>query len=196
MYERFGRRLSSDGYVVGAFEASEAAEAAAWLREQEAVPRVLAGSDAGAAAALRLAATGIDVDGVVIAGLPVGAAEKEQTDAAARTACPIHLGVLADDSSRARTTAEPVAVPDAAALASIRVPVLAVHGGADPVAPFAAARAAFAAVPTIELVETVGGLHDAFNDQSHRSVAAHIVLWLERLRGAGVETPIARTVAL
>jgi hypothetical protein len=75
------------------------------------------------------------------------------------------------------------------------VPVLAIHGGADAIAPFARAREVLASVPEIELVETVDGLHDALNDQSHRSVAARIVLWLERLRGAGVRHPLVRDVA-
>ena len=58
----------------------------------------------------------------------------------------------------------------------------------DPAAP------TLTAVPAVEVVETVDGLHDAFNDQSHRSVAATIVLWLERLRAGDISRPIVRAV--
>ncbi len=207
VYERFGRRLAADGYVVGVFEAREAPHAAAWLAERQAVPRVLAGSDRGAAAVLALAAhsdpTGGDgIEGVIIAGLPVGDRDDAGADASERTACPVHLGVLAGADAR-RSDAETatvspsahVSVPDAAALASLKVPVLAIHGGADVIAPADKALAALATVPTLEFVETVGGLHDALNDQSHRSVAATVVLWLERLRAGDVTTPIVREVA-
>ena len=216
VYERFGHRIAADGYVVGVFETGEARDAAAWLAGQEATPRVLAGSDRGAAAALVLAAShgdGADgltapglVDGVIIAGLPVGDRDDADADVSERTVCPVHLGVLAGADARradavtsteAPTTgsAPDVAgqtLPNATALATLPVPVLAVHGGADAIAPLDAARAVLASVPALEFVETVGGLHDALNDQSHRSVAATIVLWLERLRAGDVSAPIVR----
>jgi alpha-beta hydrolase superfamily lysophospholipase len=198
VYERFGRRLAADGYVVAVFETAAGEDARTWLVRHEIGPRVLAGSDRGAAAALALAAGAADgdaIDGIVVAALPVGDADDASADPAQRTACPVHLGVLAGADAASPAVAAQIAVPDAAALAALTVPVLAVHGGADPLAPFAAARAALAAVPVLELVETVGGLHDALNDQSHRSVAATVVLWLERLRADGVATPIVRQVA-
>lgn len=191
VYERFGRRISVDGYVVGVFETAHATDAAGWLAGAENAPRVLVGSDRGAAAVLALAASA-EVDGLIVAGVPV--ASGAEADAAQRTACPVHLGVLGGDDARATAPAPEVDVPEPAALAAITVPVLAIHGGADPVAPFATARDTLAVIPALELVETVDGLHDALNDQTHRSVAATVVLWLERLRGAGVHTPIVRTV--
>lgn len=192
VYARFGRRLSADGYSVAVFEAAEGADAAAWLAASDISPRVLVGSDRGAAVVLALAAVG-GVDGVVVAGLPVDASASAADDAA-RTSCPVHLGVLATPEARAAAPAPEVPVPDAAALRALRVPVLAIHGGADPIAPLEVAHERLAAVPALELVETVDGLHDALNDQSHRSVAARIVLWLERLRGAGVDVPVIREV--
>lgn len=196
VYERFGRRLAVDGYVVGVFETADAADAAAWLGAGEQEPRILVGSDRGAASALALAASGTaPLHGVIVAGTPTGGdIDDTSVDASARTACPVHLGVLSGADARATSTAPAVLVPDADALRGIRVPVLAIHGGADTVAPFDAARAALAPIPTLELVETVGGLHDALNDQSHRSVGATVVLWLERLRGAGVDAAIVREV--
>src|SRR5690606_18320030 len=73
VYERFGRRLSMDGYTVGVFEA-DADAAASWLATADA-PRVLAGSDTGAAAVLRVLAQGAQADAAVIAGTPVDVAE-------------------------------------------------------------------------------------------------------------------------
>lgn len=188
VYERFGRRLSFDGYTVAVFE-GDAETATEWLSEAADTPRVLVGSDAGASAVLRLAAQGATVDAVVVAGTLVDA-ELELPSAEERTACPLHLGVLAAETSTDVTAAEPLPAP--ADLAAIEVPVLAVHGGADTVSPLADVLDALRAVPDLEIVETVDGLHDALNDQSHRSVAASLVQWLERLRTGDAHTAIVR----
>ncbi len=186
VYERFGRRIAVDGYVVGVFETADATDAAGWLAAQETSPRVLVGSDAGAAAVLTLLAERSPVDGAIVAGTPVGdrAAAVEE-----RSACPVHLGVLEGADARTARTAE-VSLPEAAFLEGAKVPVLAVHGGADPVAPFDDAAAYLEHLPQIEVIETVGGLHDALNDTSHRSVAARVILWLEALRGGGPQTRV------
>lgn len=189
VYERFGRRLSSDGYTVAVF-AEDADAAVSWLSAATDTPRVLIGSDAGAAAVLRLVAQGAAVDAAVVAGTLVDA-ELELPSAAERTACPLHLGVLtAEASTDGVAAAEPLPAP--ADLAAIEVPVLAVHGGADAVSPLADVIEALRAVPDLEILETVDGLHDALNDQSHRSVAAALVQWLERLRGGDVHAAIVR----
>src|SRR5690606_4623183 len=112
----FGRRLSTDGYTVGVFEA-DADAAAAWLDTVDA-PRVLAGSDSGAASVLRVLTQGATADAAIIAGTPIDAeadAVAAQPTDAERTACPLHLGVLGDQSARTTAVAaEPV--PDAADL--------------------------------------------------------------------------------
>lgn len=190
VYERFGRRLSSDGYVVGVFE-GDAPAAAAWLEEAPDSPRVLVGSDAGASAVLRLVAEGARVEAAIVAGTLVDA-ELDLPSAEERTACPLHLGVLASEASTdGFGAAEPLPAP--ADLAAIEVPVLAVHGGADTVSALPQVIHALRTVPDLEVVETVDGLHDALNDQSHRSVAAALVQWLERLRGGDVHAPIILT---
>lgn len=190
VYERFGRRLSADGYTVAVFEA-DAEVAASWLAGVEDVPTVLVGSDTGAAAVLRVLSQGETPDGAIIAGIPVEVDGAGQPTDEERTACPVHLGVLGTAESRtARVTVEQVpAAPD---LAAIAVPVLAFHGSADTVSPIAEAGQLLGAVPDLELIETVDGLHDALNDQSHRSVAASVVLWLERLRSGDVHAPVVR----
>jgi alpha-beta hydrolase superfamily lysophospholipase len=136
---------------------------------------------------------GETADGAIIAGTPVDVdvhSAAQPTDAE-RTACPIHLGVLGSAESRTATVAV-AQVPASADLAAIAVPVLAFHGSADTVSPISEAGALLSAVPDIELIETVDGLHDALNDQSHRSVAASVVLWLERLRSGDVHAPVVR----
>lgn len=191
VYERFGRRLSTDGYTVGVFE-EDVEAATGWLAASADGPRVLVGSDAGASAVLRELTQGAAVDAAIVAGLLVDAKGALPADEE-RTACPLHLGVLASEASGSpRQEAEPL--PASADLAAIAVPILAVHGGDDPVSPFAEAAAVLRTLPDVELVETVAGLHDALNDQSHRSVAASIVLWLERLRGGDVHVPVVRDV--
>ena len=190
VYERFGRRLSSDGYVVAVFD-EDAESASDWLSTVGDLPRVLIGADAAAAAVLRLGAQGSPTEAAVVVGTLVDA-ESALPSAEERTACPLHLGVLATEaSSEPLTVAEPLPAP--ADLAAIEVPVLAIHGGADSVSPLAQVIAALRTVPDLVVVETVDGLHDALNDHSHRSVAASLVQWLERLRGGDAHAPIVRT---
>lgn len=202
VYARFGARLSADGYAVGVFGAG--ADAAAWLAAQPGAPRVLVGSDAGATAVLHALARDDVADAAIVAGLPVGSGRTPSD--AERTACPLHLRVLsgqgdAEQGDAGQGTATGPESGDAAVedpvadYAAISVPVLAFHGSADPVAPVGDAHAALASVPDLEFVETVEGLHDALNDASHRSVAATIVLWLERLRAGDVHAPIVRSFA-
>ena len=62
------------------------------------------------------------------------------------------------------------------------VPVLGLHGTDDPVSPLAAIRARYATAASAELVSIAGGRHDALNDLAHRTVAATVVIFLERLR--------------
>jgi pimeloyl-ACP methyl ester carboxylesterase len=65
-------------------------------------------------------------------------------------------------------------------------PALVLHGEADPVSPVGAARALLRwLLPDGELYIVHSGRHDVLNDASHRSVAAHVVLFLERLRNGG-----------
>jgi alpha-beta hydrolase superfamily lysophospholipase len=220
VYERFGRRLSSDAYRVHAV--ANPVEDAALAEEQVRSlldgpkPVVLAGSDTGALFAIGLVAPGRlpGADALVLAGLPTvtappeadipadGGADAGQSAAAgssweaeleARTACPTHRGRLAGPILRRGALYEPV--PDGwldlAGLKAVTVPVLGVHGAADPVSPLAAAREKYAAAPHAELVSITGGRHDAFNDITHRTAAATIILFLERLRLGTDLPPIA-----
>jgi alpha-beta hydrolase superfamily lysophospholipase len=200
-YERFGRRIAADGYRVHAVTdpTQDAALTLAQVTDQLAgpqvpAPRVLAGSDTGALFAAGLAASGQvpGLDALVLAGLPAegpGTGRGTWDDELdTRTACPAHRARLAAVGVRrgALYEAVPPGWAEQADLGAVTQPVLAIHGADDPVSPLAAARARYAAGPA-ELVAVAGGRHDVLNDVTHRTVAATIILFLERLRlGAGL----------
>lgn len=204
LYERFGRRIASDGYRVHvvADPVADAALATSLVLGQLAGPRpwVLTGSDTGALFAAGLVASGrvADVDALVLGGLPVPDGDASAAASAVpswddeldtRTACPAHRARLAGPALRRGALYQPVPAGWAslADLSRIAQPILGIHGAADPVSPLAAARAQYAAAPRAELVSVTDGRHDALNDITHRTVAAAIVLFLERLRlGAGL----------
>jgi pimeloyl-ACP methyl ester carboxylesterase len=211
VYERFGRRLAADAYRVHVLTApSESADETG--RQLDALlgaadpgtPRVVVGSDGGAAYAAHLAATSglAGVTALILAGLPVAptAAPTRGWDdeLEARTSCPTHRARIsqAGVSRAALFTDLPAAWYDAADPGRITLPVLGVHGRDDSVSPLAAARSWYAAVPRAELVTIAGGRHDALNDQTHRTVAASVVLFLERLRADRGLAPIAVTEPL
>ncbi|MEU7816359.1 lysophospholipase [Pseudonocardia sp. NPDC049154] len=196
IYARLGRRLSADGYRVlvvpepttDSEQTTERVRAVLADAGSGPHPRVLVGSDTGALFAAALVADGLPgVDALVLAGLPVASTEgpagwAEELDA--RTACPVHLGVLDGAAVRRGALAEPVpaawirtAIPE-----RIEIPVLGLHGTADPLGTVDTVRDWYARLGEAELVAIVGGRHDALNDQSHRTAAATVVLFLERLR--------------
>ncbi|GJF34534.1 hypothetical protein KNE206_72340 [Kitasatospora sp. NE20-6] len=212
VYGRFGRRLAYDGYRVQALADVGALADAARLAEQVDTAReaggpvVLAGSDTGALLALAASAGAARPDGVLLVGAPAtlpagGTAEERpvwQDELTARTACPVHRGLLAADPDfRPGRLGVPVPAELAAAVeaAAPDLPVLVLHGLADPVAPPAAARRLAARLKRAELVLVTDGLHDVLNDAAHRSVAAQIVQWLERLRADRTALPHLLTVS-
>jgi alpha-beta hydrolase superfamily lysophospholipase len=214
LYERFGRRLSADAYRVrlvtdpAADAAAARAQVAAHLADPAATaPAILVGSDTGALFAIILAASGDfpGLGGLVLAGLPApdheaggaaasdaGAGPSWDQELDARTFCPTHRGRLSASALRRGALYEPVPAGwnDQADLTAVPVPVLGVHGGDDPLSPLAGARARYATARSPELVSISGGRHDALNDQDHRTVAATVVQFLERLRRPG-GAPIA-----
>jgi pimeloyl-ACP methyl ester carboxylesterase len=206
VYERFGRRLASDAYRVHAVAAPS--DAAGRTREQldrliaaadPAKPLVLVGSDAGAAYAAHLAASPATtrISALILAGLPTRSAAATargwDDELDARSSCPTHRARISAAGVRPAElfTDLPAHWFDAGAPGRITVPVLGIHGRADTVSPLEDALAWYAAVPRAELISIAGAPHDALNDQTHRSVAASIVLFLERLRAGGDLTPIA-----
>ncbi len=213
LYERLGRRLAGDAYRVRVVPdpttdtASVRAQVTDYLSDPGSpAPRVLVGSDTGALFAVILAVSGgfPSVDAVVLAGLPPtaqptaaararagGDAWVEELDT--RTFCSAHRARLSALALRRGALYEPV--PDGwaeqADLAAVTVPVLGVHGSDDPVSPLASVRGRYAAAGSAELISIAGGRHDALNDQDHRSAAAVVVLFLERIRRDAGAAPIA-----
>ncbi|MFD4602672.1 alpha/beta hydrolase [Streptomyces sp. NPDC058464] len=190
VYERFGRRLAFDAYRVRALGDPAADPAvldeAAKLLADESLPgpKVLVGADTGARYAVELAAgPASGADALILAGLPTGpwAAGGWETEIEARTACPTHQARLTGDPAFRRGALDITPDLPELRLDRVRVPVLALHGKDDRVSPVTAARAAYADSP-VHLVEFTGGRHDVLNDALHRTAAATVVLFLERLR--------------
>jgi pimeloyl-ACP methyl ester carboxylesterase len=185
------------------------------ITAQAVAPVVLVGSDTGALHALALVTEGkADVEGLVLAATPGprhaavpaagiltashAAADDWERELAARTTCPTHRGRLTEDAAfRRGSLFEPV--PDRLAsllaldeseYAEIGAATLVLHGGADPIAPAEQARSLAARLPHAEFATVPTAPHDVLNDSTHRSVAALIVQWLERLRGGPARTRI------
>lgn len=193
VYERFGRRLAFDAYRVRALDDPTAdpsvLDEAAKLLADESLPgpKVLVGSDTGARYAVQLAADQTaGVDALILAGLPTTpwTPGSWEVEVEARTACPTHQGRLAGDPDfRRGALAENPELP-ALRLDQVGVPVLALHGTDDTVSPLEAALEAYSGTDgtDLRLVTFDGGRHDVLNDALHRTAAATVVLFLERLR--------------
>lgn len=197
VYERFGRRLAFDAYRVRALgdataDPSVLDEAAKLLADESLPgPKVLVGSDTGALHAARLAVEqAADVDALIVAGLPTSpwTSGSWEAEVEARTACPTHQGRLTNDPDFRRAALDAAPELPALRLDRVRVPVLALHGQDDRVSPVDEALHAYAGVRTVLFR---GGRHDVLNDALHRTVAATVVLFLERLRLSPELPPIA-----
>ena len=203
VYERFGRRISADAWrvrvVAGAHEDVAAARGRVRALLADAslpAPHVIVGSDVGAALALQLAAEGVEsLDAVILAGLPTSSAHRASgEEQELRSACPMHRRTL-DDESLITPGALDLPIPDELLgidPTGIAVPLLVVHGEADPVVSLDDVVRFTQTLGDAEVVSVAGGLHDILNDLSHRSVAATVVLFLERLKAG---TQIVRPVA-
>jgi pimeloyl-ACP methyl ester carboxylesterase len=137
------------------------------------------------------------VDALVLAGLPAASqappAGSWEEELDARTSCPAHRARLTSPVLRRGALYEPVPAgwPEHADLDGLRLPILGIHGGDDPISPLEQVRGRYAGAPRAELVSITAGRHDVLNDQSHRTVAATVVLFLERIRQEAGPRPIA-----
>lgn len=207
VYERFGLRLAFDAYAVHALDVSaddslETVSALVASIAAEAVgPVVLAGSDTGALQALRVAASGdLALGGLILSGLPSADLEASgigwEQELEIRTACPTHRARLSDDAEFERGALSSAVRSDLAAVLadssvdSVGVPVLVLHGDEDPIAPVSAASDVAARLPLAELAVARTSAHDVLNDAIHRTIAAHVVQWLERLRTGSPGSPL------
>jgi len=198
VYTRFARRLSADAYRVRVVRdvtddpKASTVTVRALIAESEIEPVVLIGSDAGSVLALDIASDARSgVAAVVSAGLPSahGLLADAQTQLDARSACPVHRRVLedalaVDPLALARDLPRELRLPSPA---SVRVPVLAIHGSIDSIASISEVQSYYRQLSQARVAVVNDGRHDILNDVSHRSVAATIVLFLEEIR-AGVPT--------
>ena len=213
LYRRFGARIAADGYRVRVLPDPSAdldeatARLKAALTDAETVaPRVLAGVDTGALAALRVAASSpAPIDALILVGLPDpdqhtdAWLESWEDEVEYRASCPTHRGLIADETLVERGALrsdripqelrEPVDLPGLTDL-----PVLGLHGDDDVISPFEAVRAHYAALPEAQVVLVGHGRHDVLNSASHRSVAARVVQFLESLRAEVDAPPILQEV--
>ena len=211
VYRRLGCRLAADGYTVAVAERPSAAagaagdvvELAALFEAHPGGARVLLGVDTGALRAWALAAGAATegLDALVLAGLPLadqhsdhprtghpGTELTREAELAARTACPVHRALLADDPHFGwGELARPAPAPPTAPPPTL--PTLLLHGETDPIAPVEPVRALAAAHPHVSLAVVKDGLHDVLNDQFHRSAAARLVLFLEEVGKGAVVLP-------
>lgn len=214
VYERFGKRLAADGYTVSALPVTAGLDAEAALPRaralagyEPAAPLVLVGSDTGALLALQTAAAAdpeLPVEGVVLAGTaptaPVPekeagpAADQEDGDwhaeLSARTSCPAHRNRITHDDAFVRGQLKAPVPSHLLVTALPALPVLLLHGDADPVTPVEQARALADRLPGATLGVLHEGVHDVLNDITHRTTAAAVVQWLERLRSDRAMTPL------
>ncbi|WP_306207611.1 alpha/beta hydrolase [Actinoplanes sp. RD1] len=213
VYARFGRRLAADAYRVRVLpdvtsDLAASVAAAEKLLLSEEAPHVVVGSDTGALFALALAARGTPgLDGLVLAGLPVprqapalgidlGGHEASpqawsEADIEARTACPNHQRVL---SGAGALSSAPIPTELTGNVGPVALPVLGLHGSADLISPLGRARGHYPAGPVAALTVIEGGRHDILNDVTHRTVAALVVQFLERLR-LGTDLPAIAVAA-
>ncbi|WP_040796282.1 alpha/beta hydrolase [Nocardia higoensis] len=197
VYNRFGSRLAADAYRVTVVDTADTAELISRVEELAkdpwaVAPLVLVGSDIGALRALAAASTDGLVDAVVVAGVPVDQQVPTadwDSEILARTGCPTHQGVLRSVGAQSYASLPEAITAADLAPAAPAVPVLALHGGTDTISPVDRALEYYRALPnaTVHVVED--GRHDVLNDATHRSVAATVVLFLERLR-LGADLPV------
>jgi alpha-beta hydrolase superfamily lysophospholipase len=201
VYRRFGERIAADAFRVHV-TADPTVDGEGVRGEIEALvapddtprPVVIAGSDTGALFAVGLVASGqfAEVDGLILAGLPqsaepVGAAGSWDDELEARTTCPTHRRRISDDIVAPGALYAPIDADlfEGADLSAVTVPVLGLHGADDPISPPATVRGRYDDAAQVELVTVAGARHDVLNNRTHRTVAATVILWLERLKVSG-----------
>ncbi|WP_433384540.1 alpha/beta hydrolase [Actinoplanes sp. CA-142083] len=203
-YVRFARRIAADGYrvrvlpdVTADLGASFAAAEKLLVDDALPGPKVIAGSDTGALFGLALAARKApSLDALVVAGLPVARPGGVnllgwEAEVEARTACPNHQRLLGEGAATPGTLfAAPIPIVLIGHAGNVSLPTLGLHGDADTISPLDEARPHYPGT----LVTITGGRHDVLNDVSHRTVAATVVLFLERLR-LGADLPVIATIA-
>lgn len=197
-YQRFGKRIASENWKVRlvALDLDDAERSRTVVEKLLAdetlpTPKALVGVDAGATWVSRIA-DAVGADAAVIAGAATPDSSLVDDWAAeldARSACPVHRGVLDADASFARGALNQALPAEWADAVLPALPTLVIHGDADPVSELSRAVAPYAAAENAVVKVVHGGRHDVLNDATHRAVAATLVLFLESLR-LGRDLPV------
>ena len=179
VYTRFATRISADAYRVVVISAADYTTPGARSEIDELInstdvvePSVLVGSDVGAPPPSSSATRTLNIDAVITAGLAIaGAVPIGDRDAEieARTACPVHRGVLGRATHGTLSTAVGSIALARPAPSGINVPVLAIHGATDAISPLEAAFAFYRHSGVAEVTVVDAGRHDILNDVTHRS---------------------------
>ncbi|WP_114423944.1 alpha/beta hydrolase [Nocardioides houyundeii] len=193
-YQRFGRRIAAESWKVRLValdlddtEGSRTVLEKLVADESLPAPKVLLGADTGASWVGRVA-DDVHADAAIIAGAASAASASSAgvddwaAELDARSACPVHRGVLEGDSSFERGALNLPLPCEWEAPVVPTQPTLVLHGDADTVTALDEAVAPYAGVPHAVVKVVHGGRHDVLNDATHRAVAATIVLFLESLR--------------
>ena len=209
LYERLGDRLSYDGYDVvvadlpaldeidGTWIDDVTAPDAIAQRQADGGRLTLVGSDSGAVIAALLASRW-GADALVLGGIGgIDHASDDRTDEeriAARTSCPVHRGRLAAGADLTAVGEQTFGFEVVRRLqdVSLDIPTLAVHGADDTITLLDDAVDLYRAVAKdAEVVVVDGGVHDALNDVTHRTVSAELVQFLERKGGRSIIRAVA-----
>ena len=146
---------------------------------------MLLGSDTGALEALQIAVLAGDlVQAVVAAGCRARPRSVDwDAELDARTACPVHRARLTTDERFDRDGLSSRCPPSSPGRTGrFAGPVLVLHGAADRLTSVDEAARWRPRCRRAQLAVVEGGRHDVLNDLAHRSVAAEIVQFLERVR--------------
>jgi len=205
VFDRLGRRLAFDDYRVVAVapDAPQPVDATlAGVRDLVAGqpgPVVLLGCDTGALLAVRAAQRHPRVAGVVLIGLPGPGLQHLATPGAEGDAPDSALSPRrhAEHDVDHAGAGEPggATVPAGLALTGadrVDVPALVLHGDSDPDSPPFGSRVLVSRWPHARLVVVAGSGHHVLEDHQHRSVAAEVLQFLERVRSGALDQPLLR----
>jgi hypothetical protein len=194
-YIRLGERLSFDGYTVVVPEAPVTGIDVAvelWTSATSDSVRypisiligvdVAAGFAASAVAEGLLSPTALVLAGAVTAAAPTSPTTDPSTEIQLRTSCPVHREVLATSSATPFFDGGAIVTSWPAPDAPVSIAALIVHGAEDRLAPVEDVVDQTAQWPNRTVVTVVGGVHDVLNDIHHRTIAAELISFAERLR--------------
>lgn len=182
LYRTFATQLAAAGFAVTVFgditgDLPSARSGIAMILSDNrfTAPKVLVGSDTGALLALRLGIHAeLGINGIVIAGAPVGAGPSSR-----------RLALVGAEPQDGQEVPESLRVVDPQ---HVQAPVLALHGRDDSVAPMDSALEIYRAIPHSEIVMIDTSRHQILDGVTHRTAAATIVAFLERLESSTLES--------